>query len=439
MVWLYVPGLEGWSLPSTLSSEQATEPSVSLRGTLCKPESLRRAWKTGRSIRRLSGMTLPPSTANAGVDAWILSLPVSHANRSVLRGSDSDSPMNAGYGRILRESFGRFDRDSCSWKTFPDLFGTVCEVSPETWSKAGSLRNGIVSRLPKSARRISGNGFSFWPTATGNGNHNVKGMSPKSGDGLATAAIDWPTPAASKVSQDTNMTKSGDDRTTPNKLGWAVADWPTPDAQARRQNNTSPGPAGSRPTLALSVESWQTPTSHMHKETGAPSEAARNSPPLTTEAAQWATPRAEDSERTGAHRGTPDTLTSQTDLWQTPATDSFRSRGGDRKDEPGLDQQARMWPTPTADDASQVTRDSGTFQSLTRTAVAIEATAPHSRQDETTAKGGPRTSAPVVLNPRFVEALMGLPDGMTDSLAPVTELSRWRRRMRSLLWLIVSA
>ena len=35
-----------------------------------------------------------------------------------------------------------------------------------------------------------------WPTPTVNGNHNVKGMSPTSGDGLATSIKQWPTPAS---------------------------------------------------------------------------------------------------------------------------------------------------------------------------------------------------------------------------------------------------
>ena len=36
----------------------------------------------------------------------------------------------------------------------------------------------------------------FWPTPTRNGNHNRKGLSPTSGDGLATAVKMWPTPSS---------------------------------------------------------------------------------------------------------------------------------------------------------------------------------------------------------------------------------------------------
>ena len=35
-----------------------------------------------------------------------------------------------------------------------------------------------------------------WPTPTVNGNHNLAGMSPTSGDGLETKAKQWPTPNA---------------------------------------------------------------------------------------------------------------------------------------------------------------------------------------------------------------------------------------------------
>jgi hypothetical protein len=36
----------------------------------------------------------------------------------------------------------------------------------------------------------------FWPTPTVSGNHNRKGLSKSSGDGLSTAVKQWPTPAA---------------------------------------------------------------------------------------------------------------------------------------------------------------------------------------------------------------------------------------------------
>jgi hypothetical protein len=58
----------------------------------------------------------------------------------------------------------------------------------------------------------------------------------------------WPTPGASKASNDTALTKSGDGRMKPNKLGWAVAKslWPSPSARdwrsgkGRQENGHTP-------------------------------------------------------------------------------------------------------------------------------------------------------------------------------------------------------
>jgi hypothetical protein len=85
--------------------------------------------------------------------------------------------------------------------------------------------------------------------------------------------------------------------------------------------------------------------------------------------------------------------------WQTPATDSFRSRGGDRKDEMGLDQQARLFLP----------------------------------QDQATAAGEQSSGTRRVLNPQFVEWLMGWPIGWTDCEPVETGLSLWLQHARGLL------
>jgi hypothetical protein len=66
-----------------------------------------------------------------------------------------------------------------------------------------------------------------WPTPTVHGNHNRKGASESSGDGLATAVKQWPTPTSCKAGNETRLTCSGDGRAKPNKIGWAVATYPT--------------------------------------------------------------------------------------------------------------------------------------------------------------------------------------------------------------------
>lgn len=123
------------------------------------------------------------------------------------RGSGSSTPV----------SFAIFDPSTCSWRTYQlCLFGGWTPFSGR-WPRSGTMRNGTAFRLPPLAPRISGTGSSYWgtptaherthspravdhgvqlanqvaaktwPTPTLNGNHNRKGLSAKSGDGLATS------------------------------------------------------------------------------------------------------------------------------------------------------------------------------------------------------------------------------------------------------------
>jgi len=85
-------------------------------------------------------------------------------------------------------------------------------------------------------------------------------------------------------------------------------------------------------------------------------------------------------------------------LWPTPIpsdVDGGRTtKGAFRQNEGGL-RMAVKWPTPTGDDANNGTRQSGDYQSLTRSVVSNEVTTG-------------------TLNPQWVEWLMGFPLGYTD-------------------------
>ena len=86
--------------------------------------------------------------------------------------------------------------------------------------------------------------------------------------------IGWPTPEASGVSQDVNLTKSGDSRTTPNKLGWAAAvAWPTPIVNDTTGSTHCYGPRLEDGTRAVFLKlpgaaAWATPATRDHKDTG---------------------------------------------------------------------------------------------------------------------------------------------------------------------------
>jgi hypothetical protein len=80
-----------------------------------------------------------------------------------------------------------------------------------------------------------------------------------------------------------------------------------------------------------------------------------------------------------------------------------------------------MWLTPTVDDSSNVTRQSGAFQSLTRS---VREMLPTPTVQDASNNGGPsqmeRNTPPLnavaggALNPMWVEWLMGWPLGWTD-------------------------
>lgn len=130
-----------------------------------------------------------------------------------------------------------------------------------------------------------------------------------------------------------------------------------------------------------------------------------------------------------------------------------------------LDGAVKNWPTPTVDDSSNVTRQSGAQKSLTRDIQAWPA--PNANEDSYRLQGDSQQSRSLtpaallfrqalaietagantsdsadlrllrpVLNPSFVEALMGWPGGLTDYTSSETELYPWQQRMRSLLSLL---
>lgn len=147
-------------------------------------------------------------------------------------------------------------------------------------------------------------------------------------------------------------------RSGPLTVGTAGSAWPTPDAGVSMHSNRSQSSgAATRPNLALIAKqgAWPTPTATDAKASGA----------------------AAYSTASGRHAGT--TLT---------------------------DAAVRLWPTPCTSDSKRT--ESG---DPPRTGGPSLVGAINGHPHETTAKDG---SSGWVLNPEFVEALMGLPRGWTD-------------------------
>jgi DNA (cytosine-5)-methyltransferase 1 len=125
-------------------------------------------------------------------------------------------------------SLASFDPDSSSWKTSQrSLLEDSTEFSG-TLPLSGTMRSGYLFALLTWERRIGESDSLSWPTPTVHGNHNQKGASAESGDGLATAVRIWPTPTA----RDWRSGKASAETMNRNSrpLNEVATHWPTPTA-----------------------------------------------------------------------------------------------------------------------------------------------------------------------------------------------------------------
>lgn len=194
--------------PCALWSSTPTPQACSWLGKTTDPLSLSR-----------SGMTfarLPDSRGEAVLTSFLEDFPVRTSalpeKAPESTGSDPDC------GERWRGSFARYSPGTRTWKTHQySLLGGLVEYS-ETWPRWGTMRNGecsprtmppsrafteAVRSAERSQSRTTGieSGSSLVservPTPTVTGNHNRRGASPTSGDGLATYVRERvPTPTA---------------------------------------------------------------------------------------------------------------------------------------------------------------------------------------------------------------------------------------------------
>jgi hypothetical protein len=208
------------------------EPSAQLNVT----PTARLFWRNDKpmdlSRPSLFGLTLQHLTADHGEALLTWFRAASRARTSALRDLVTGSTENAAdYGWKWPGSFARYDRASRTWKTRQcSLLEDSTEFS-ETWPSSGWMRDGecLEQTIAEPCTSVSESGllptpvaidtgcrfnrsasagaklrptlgamakYNLWPTPTVKGNYNRKGLSSKSGDGLATAVQKWPTPTA---------------------------------------------------------------------------------------------------------------------------------------------------------------------------------------------------------------------------------------------------
>lgn len=208
------------------SKNTPVERSNSDSVTECCPDSLSGIWTSGNLTNELLQYTR----------AWLTSLVEdSPARTSAVPEKAPGSPETGpDSGQPCGTPFALFDRSACGWKTAQCSLLGESTLFSETWPKWGSMRNGAAYRRNPPAlgtcetgsgswptplasdathggpNQKDGKGRPYlsgaihqWPTPTVCGNYNRKGSGANSGDGLATAIRNYPTPCAQDAKNST--------------------------------------------------------------------------------------------------------------------------------------------------------------------------------------------------------------------------------------------
>lgn len=171
------------------------------------------------------------------------------ASRAAARGS----------GRRCTESFARFDRGTCLWRTPQLSLLAGLDVFSETWPRAGMMRRGWCWELPTWELRTGETGFGF------------SQRKPNGETSRQKVRHMMPTPTAC------NAPNSGSNTTGPKSLlevartGWNPGEfWPTPCSSGKGGSNAA--------------KKWKkllpTPLANDAKNNGGPGQQARKSPQL---------------------------------------------------------------------------------------------------------------------------------------------------------------
>ncbi len=252
MAWLFIP-LEFTPLARSNSSQGAVDlptgsswpslpsgPFVTSSGTPSRRPASWLGWKKRSWIRRLSGMTLEPSTASHGAALWIASLGGSRVRTSALLARVLAWKASArGCGESTPGSSLRFDPALSSSKTSRRSRRADSTACSPTLPRSGSMRSGFVSERPTLERLTSASGSSSWPTPRASPNENrTTRHAPTHGKGhgktLAGEAASrlWPTPntGESLSGHGRRGGRPGNGRQSGADLNALVKCWPTPNA-----------------------------------------------------------------------------------------------------------------------------------------------------------------------------------------------------------------
>lgn len=388
MAWLYLPpdavthamgediSMASPSAPELAdSTSDCTSPCpdtalwVTLSGKPMQRPRSWRGWKKRLWIARLSGTTLPPSTADRGAAWWISSMADIRASLSLSPDESSETKTQDISGRTSPASLARLRPPSASSKMSGDIFDWDLNKSTKTFDQWVTALRRVCLQRRKSARPTSASGSSSWLT---------------------------PRAQESGERQETFLKRMGDrtDRCSSSLLAQTKL-WPTATASDANVSRARPPEKMIRkdgrnvlrtPSLAETVLQ---PSDFPYTKQDL--KLAQNRQPYRRAKIHWPTPRAQEPGSNAPTHGK------------------------------GLKETAtRHWATPTARDW----KDGTMIDSKAQTRSNLSRQAPRTRLH-----GNASSQTGLTLNPLFVEALMGWPVGWTDCASAATELSRWSRLM----------
>ena len=424
-MWLHLPTIQSASAPDTeelnLDSTRLSqlEQSAMWKSKFRQQRSWLLVWKKDISIRRLSGLTLKPSTLNHGVEKWISSQADSHVSHSVLQGKENNKTMIETSGQMSQNSLGDLGFQSSFLKMFPessDTTGTPYDPNYKRW--VTKLRKDS-SRRQKQALLIKEKDFSSWRTPAASDPDggiedwsserftNIKAPQIK----LRDQAANWPTPTTQEIShKDMEVNEKGRRMTKDKKdshslnLQDTTANWPTPistDCSNRYQ-----------------TENWRGDdlsfTSHEWTKT------------VLEEEERWPTPTVAEADKIGnrPNYGQKGLSNHPALVGKVERKKMNKSKAKDGKST-NPDKEEKSWPTPLQRDYKGM----GTREKPTELYLSIPPD-PKKQIDGHTCSVSCRR-----LNPHFAEWLMGLCLGWTSVSEPLEmELFQaWQQSLSELL------
>ena len=408
-MWLHLPTIQSASAPDTeelnLDSTRLSqlEQSAMWKSKFRQQRSWRLVWKKDISIKRLSGLTLKPSTLNHGVEKWISSQADSHVSHSVLQEKENNKTMIETSGQMSQNSLGDLGFQSSFLKMFPeslDTTGTPYDPNYKRW--VTKLRKDS-SRRQKQALLIKEKDFSSWRTPAAS--------DPDGG------IEDWSSERFTNI------------KAPQIKLRDQAANWPTPDTtdfggHMRKSNNLNVETGEGRHSVSLGhlATNWPTPTTQeiSHKDMEVNEKGRRmtkdkkdsHSLNLQDTTANWTTPLADD---TGMRK-------------------KKFAQGGTALSLQALEEE-KSWPTPTASE-HKYRLTGNTQQSKGLNSTARKSDIPSIPPDPKKQIDGHTCSVSCRrLNPHFAEWLMGLCLGWTSVSEPLETESfqAWQQSLSELL------